>query len=186
MNIHELEEKTGISKQNIRFYEKKGLLHPARNEVNRYREYTQEDLQTHKKVAQEELRKQFSFKPDTMVGNAREFTDALFTYARENGLNLVITKEGMCPTFEIDGVEYTAMRIFGRFGATIRCRMTHPGEAEAAEVPKARRRLLLILQRGILPLLFLLYISLVLKNAGVAILISAVLFFCLWWRAEGK
>ena len=29
MNINELERLTGITKQNIRFYEKKGLLHPA-------------------------------------------------------------------------------------------------------------------------------------------------------------
>ena len=44
MNINELESMTGISKQNIRFYEKKGLVHPARNEMNNYREYTQEDV----------------------------------------------------------------------------------------------------------------------------------------------
>lgn len=44
MNINELERLTGITKQNIRFYEKKGLLHPARNSDNNYREYTQDDL----------------------------------------------------------------------------------------------------------------------------------------------
>ena len=44
MNINELERLTGITKQNIRFYEKKELLHPARNSENNYREYTQEDL----------------------------------------------------------------------------------------------------------------------------------------------
>ena len=44
MNINELERLTGITKQNIRFYEKKGLLHPARNSENNYREYTKEDL----------------------------------------------------------------------------------------------------------------------------------------------
>lgn len=44
MNINELERLTGITKQNIRFYEKKGLLHPARNSENNYREYTQDDL----------------------------------------------------------------------------------------------------------------------------------------------
>ena len=46
MNINELENKTGVTKQNIRFYEKKGLLHPKRNSLNNYREYTQEDLRT--------------------------------------------------------------------------------------------------------------------------------------------
>lgn len=44
MNINELEQLTGITKQNIRFYEKKGLLHPARNSDNNYREYTHDDL----------------------------------------------------------------------------------------------------------------------------------------------
>lgn len=44
LGINELEQLTGITKQNIRFYEKKGLLHPARNAGNNYREYTQDDL----------------------------------------------------------------------------------------------------------------------------------------------
>lgn len=44
MNINDLERLTGITKQNIRFYEKKGLLHPKRNSTNNYREYTEDDL----------------------------------------------------------------------------------------------------------------------------------------------
>ena len=50
MNINELERLTGITRQNIRFYEKKGLLHPMRNSENNYREYSQEDLITLKKI----------------------------------------------------------------------------------------------------------------------------------------
>ncbi|MDO4262078.1 MAG: MerR family transcriptional regulator [Eubacteriales bacterium] len=46
MNISQLEAATGITKQNIRFYEKKGLLRPARNEENNYREYSAFDLET--------------------------------------------------------------------------------------------------------------------------------------------
>lgn len=38
MNIKEVEKVTGISSQNIRFYEKSGLVHPVRNEENGYRE----------------------------------------------------------------------------------------------------------------------------------------------------
>ncbi|MBM6695155.1 MerR family transcriptional regulator, partial [Pseudoflavonifractor capillosus] len=34
MNIKEAEKLTGISKRNIRFYEQKGMLHPARNQDN--------------------------------------------------------------------------------------------------------------------------------------------------------
>jgi len=44
LNINELEKRTGITKQNIRFYEKKGLLSPARNTVNNYREYSEPDV----------------------------------------------------------------------------------------------------------------------------------------------
>ena len=46
MNIKEAEALTGITKQNIRFYEKKGLLSPMRNEENSYRDYSQEDVET--------------------------------------------------------------------------------------------------------------------------------------------
>ena len=44
MNINELEHLTGITKQNIRFYEKKELIQPMRNLANNYREYSADDL----------------------------------------------------------------------------------------------------------------------------------------------
>lgn len=44
MKINEVEELLGISKANIRFYEKEGLLCPRRGE-NRYRDYAEEDLE---------------------------------------------------------------------------------------------------------------------------------------------
>lgn len=44
MNIKEVEKVTGISSQNIRFYEKSGLVHPDRNEENGYREYDTNDI----------------------------------------------------------------------------------------------------------------------------------------------
>lgn len=43
MKINEAEELLGISKANIRFYEKQGLLTPNRSE-NRYRDYSGEDI----------------------------------------------------------------------------------------------------------------------------------------------
>ena len=43
MKINEAEELLGISKANIRFYEKQGLLTPSRGE-NRYRDYSGEDI----------------------------------------------------------------------------------------------------------------------------------------------
>lgn len=44
MNIKEAEKLSGVSSRNIRFYEQKGLLKPARNEENDYREYFDEEI----------------------------------------------------------------------------------------------------------------------------------------------
>ena len=44
MNIKEVEKITGISSQNIRFYEKYELVQPVRNANNGYREYNAEDI----------------------------------------------------------------------------------------------------------------------------------------------
>ena len=46
MKINEVEQKAGITKKNIRFYEEQGLLHPKRNFENGYREYGEEEVQT--------------------------------------------------------------------------------------------------------------------------------------------
>ena len=43
MKINEVEERLGISKANIRFYEKQGLLNPARS-ANGYRDYSDADI----------------------------------------------------------------------------------------------------------------------------------------------
>ncbi len=54
MKIKDVEKQVGISKANIRFYEEEGLIHPARNQENNYREYSEADveqLQEIKKVA---------------------------------------------------------------------------------------------------------------------------------------
>ena len=49
MNIREIESQLGIPRANIRYYEKEGLLHPARS-GNNYRVYTDEDVETLKKI----------------------------------------------------------------------------------------------------------------------------------------
>ena len=203
MNINQVEKITGVSKRNIRFYEKEGLILPKRNNENGYRVYDEYDiwrikvikmlrmldmpLEEIKKVLEEdqtlsaavvnqqaELERKakelqaaisfceqlketeldmldvdgclnniektggegffkewihdykyvvemnhdmdFSFMPDEPIFTAAQFTDALFAYANENNLNLVITKESLYPEFTIDGVEYTAMRYHGRYG----------------------------------------------------------------------
>lgn len=50
MRINEVEQLVDITKKNIRFYEEQGLLNPARNEGNRYREYTEADVEILQKI----------------------------------------------------------------------------------------------------------------------------------------
>ena len=49
MTIKEVEEKLGIPRASIRFYEKERLINPKREE-NGYREYSEQDVATLKKV----------------------------------------------------------------------------------------------------------------------------------------
>ncbi len=45
MKINQVEELTGITKKNIRFYEDQKLISPQRNPANGYREYSMEDVE---------------------------------------------------------------------------------------------------------------------------------------------
>jgi DNA-binding transcriptional MerR regulator len=212
LSINQVEKITGVSKRNIRFYEKEGLLLPKRNSENGYRVYDESDIwrikvikmlrmldmpleeiqkvleedrslseaivnqqaeleqkarelqaaiyfceqikaeeldtldvdqclrdiendncegffklwvNDYKRVKEANRNMDFTFVPDTPITNEREFTDALFAYANQENVNLVITKESMYPEFTIDGVEYTAMRYYGNLGrvptAVVRC-----------------------------------------------------------------
>ena len=49
MNIAEAERRTGLTRANIRFYEKEGLLTPTRG-ANGYRDYTEDNVQTLRKI----------------------------------------------------------------------------------------------------------------------------------------
>ena len=49
MKINELEKELNISRANVRFYEKEGLLNPIRKE-NGYREYSENDVTVLKKI----------------------------------------------------------------------------------------------------------------------------------------
>ena len=50
MNAKQAEEKTGITRRNLRFYEDQGLIHPSRNPDNDYRDYSDSDIETLKKI----------------------------------------------------------------------------------------------------------------------------------------
>lgn len=51
MTIKEVEKQTGLSRSNIRFYEKEKLIEPSRNDSNGYREYSSADIVNLKKIA---------------------------------------------------------------------------------------------------------------------------------------
>lgn len=194
MNIKRASEESGISSQNIRFYEREGLIHPGSQAKNRYREYTAEDirrlklirlfrtldlpleqlrrlmagelslseametqaavlerrqaeladaqrlckrlaasetkleaLSVDKLLAETEqaaqgsgasgaragyfygwlrdyqlmkkLRYTFHFYPDGLIETPEDFTQELFSYAKREGLDITVTKEGMYPEF---------------------------------------------------------------------------------------
>lgn len=248
MNIKKAEELSGVSRQNIRFYEREGLLCSNRNPENDYREYDdshiltlkqiramrmvdmpleqirlvlagklslaeaseaqQERLQDqqkqldaaiafchelssiqtlqamnvddilgrmergenikglfqqwkedYRKVVLNEREKVFTFIPDEAVTNPGEFTLALFSYANANGLDMVITKEGMYPEFTLNGIEYTAERFYnavcGVPVATIRCSVKHPEDFEI-DVPAKRKKIMKFLNASWLLVLFVL------------------------------
>lgn len=50
MNIKQAAQKSGISERNIRYYEQAGLITPARNPENDYRQYTEENMRTLKMI----------------------------------------------------------------------------------------------------------------------------------------
>lgn len=261
MNIKAAEERSGVSRQNIRFYEREGLLNPDRNPENDYREYgeahvdilkrirvmrmvdmpldqikqvlegtlspaeaaeaqkiklkqqqeqlaaairfceewteiqTLEELdpdrmlarmetpenkdslfhqwqEDYRKVVLSEREKVFTFVPDTPVTTAREFTDALFAYANANNLNLVLTKESMYPEFTINGIEYTAERIYSSMSrlpvATIRCQVKYPEDFEP-DVPPTRKKLIKLLRMSWLLIPYVLLITFIfLRVEGAA------------------
>ena len=51
MTIKEVEEQTGLTSSNIRFYEKEKLIEPTRNDKNGYRDYSEKDVENIKKIA---------------------------------------------------------------------------------------------------------------------------------------
>ncbi|MBD5497807.1 MAG: MerR family transcriptional regulator [Lachnospiraceae bacterium] len=51
MTIKDVEERTGLARSNIRFYEKEGLIEPSRNDKNGYKNYSERDVETIKKIA---------------------------------------------------------------------------------------------------------------------------------------
>ena len=103
-------------------------------------------IRDYQSVAREEAQKHFSFVPDDEVTTSAEFTMALFKYADEEHKNLVITRESMEPEFELDGIAYTAQRIYrpvpyGLPVAMIECDAVYPEDFQTV-MPTGKKRVL--------------------------------------------
>ena len=259
MNIKQAAQKSGISERNIRYYEQAGLITPARNPENDYRQYTEENMRTLKmirilrsvdmpvedirdvlqgktalsdaalaqkqrlqdrmqtlkaaadfcselnetccsadaldvdacltrmktpaqagwftgwvqdytKVASALAKEQFSFTPDSEVRTPQQVSAALFAYAEQQNLDIVITHESMTPRFTLNGAEYTARVVYTPVmrvpTAHISCQMVGASEADAA-VPAPRRRLQRGLHKALPGILLLLVIGLLLGSQGM-------------------
>ena len=110
MTIKELENRTGMTRANIRFYEGEGLLHPRRLD-NGYRDYSDEDALTLEKIR---LLRQLQLDIDT-IRKVQQGTltleQALFTQlTRLEGDKLLIERAAeVCRELETSGVEYAAL-----------------------------------------------------------------------------
>ena len=51
MTIKDVEKRTGLSRSNIRFYEKENLIEPSINESNFYRDYYEKDVENINKIS---------------------------------------------------------------------------------------------------------------------------------------
>ena len=240
MNIKQASEQSGVSAPNIRFYEKEGLLTPARRQGNGYRDYTAGDvrtlklirmlrmldvplpairavlqgeqslqqalqaqqtvleqqaahlaaaiqfcadlarqqpqaetldvdacltrmekpavqgafcsgwLQDYRTLAQVQHQRHFSFIPEGSINTPQEFTAALQTYAKANGMQFSLEKEGMYPEFSLDGIPYKAYRNPGKYRDEICCDAMHPEQLDAG-LPPRREKLLRILRIAVPP-----------------------------------
>lgn len=133
-------------------------------------------------IARARQRREFTFTPEGPVTNPAQFTDALFAFAQEQNLDLVVTQESMQPRFTISGVEYRAFRgyypIRGIPTARIHCTLCDPDFMED-DTPPARRRLLRLLHYSMpalcmlaVGLLFLIPRGLLTTWWGLALLIG--------------
>ena len=239
MNIKQASEQSGVSAPNIRFYEKEGLLTPARRQGNGYRDYTAGDvrtlklirmlrmldvplpairavlqgeqslqqalqaqqtvleqqaahlaaaiqfcadlarqrpqaetldvdacltrmekpavqgafcsgwLQDYRTLAQVQHQRHFSFIPEGSINTPQEFTAALQTYAKANGMQFSLEKEGMYPEFSLDDISYKAYRNPGKYRDEICCDAVNPEQLDTGLPP--RREKLLRIARIVLP-----------------------------------
>lgn len=111
MNIKEIEERSGLTRANIRYYEQEGLLAPVRRE-NKYRDYSEEDLETLLRIALlrslgfslEEIRRLQSGEAD-FAAAMRERSAAL-----ESEGQRLLAARNVCDAISREVTSYSALR----------------------------------------------------------------------------
>ena len=111
MRINKVEELVGITKKNIRFYEEKGLLNPARNTENGYREYTEEDVVVLQKI---KLLRQLSIPIEELLKLQQGYLtleDCMrrHTIALEREEENIRQKKSVCKQLESSGEHFADM-----------------------------------------------------------------------------
>ena len=111
MNIKEIEERSGLTRANIRYYEQEGLIAPVRREHN-YRDYSEEDLATLLRIALlrslgfslEEIRRLQSGEAD-FAAAMRERSAAL-----ESEGQRLLAARNVCDAISREVTSYSALR----------------------------------------------------------------------------
>lgn len=110
MTIKEMENRSGMTRANIRFYESEGLLNPKRAE-NGYRDYAEEDLDVLKRIkllrelgiSLEEIKKMHSGEHDLQQ------VLKLHINKLDNDKNVLETSQEVCRIMDKDGVSYQTL-----------------------------------------------------------------------------
>ena len=100
----------------------------------------------------------------------QQVSAALFAYAEQQDLDIVITHESMTPRFTLNGAEYTARVVYTPVmrvpTAHISCQMVGASEADAV-VPAPRRSLQRGLHKALPGILLLLMVGVLLGAQGM-------------------
>lgn len=139
----------------------------------------------YKRFARAQQKKTYTFYPEEEIEHANDVTMALFRYADENKLDMVITKEGMNPRLIINGYEYIAEVIYTRWGyvpvTMIQCHAVHPEILDPSDIPDGRKRVLRVVRSGIpyvlATLIYCLLFGQMLSNWEGWLILAGILFF---------
>lgn len=103
-------------------------------------------LRDYRTVAENEQKKRFSIVSEQSINTPEDFAAVLLRYGEAQGSPIRITKGGMYPEFEWNGIRYKAWRGQGRYCDSVCCEAFFP-ESLQTGLPPRRERLLRWLRR---------------------------------------